>query len=246
MAQEEIKPYRRSGSKQEQVEAMFDHIAPTYDCLNHALSFGIDHLWRKSAIKTIRKMHPEPIQHILDVATGTGDLALQACHRLNPQTITGCDISEEMMKIGRKKAAEKGLDHHLVFVHENCEKMSFPDETFNVVMSAFALRNFAHLDKCLSEMYRVMKPGGCIVVIDLCAPLRPPMSWVFHLYHHFLMPAVGRMMSTDRYAYRYLPESMTHIVQGNNMAEHFRNAGFKEVAHRYLAFDMCCMYVGRR
>ena len=246
MAVEQIKPYGQQGSKHEQVEAMFDNIAPTYDILNHTLSLGIDRLWRRSAIKRIKKLSSLTANRstltILDVATGTGDLAIQAYKSLHPDEIIGCDISEEMMRLGRQKAGKEGLTEHIRFVREDCEHLSFADGQFDVVMSAFALRNFEHLGACLREMRRVLKPDGSVVIIDLCAPRRFPMRQVFWLYQHTFMPILGKLLSNDRQAYSYLPRTMEAIVQGADMADKFREAGFSNVEYEYLAFGMCCMY----
>ena len=248
MAVEQIKPYGQQGSKHEQVEAMFDNIAPTYDMLNHTLSLGIDRLWRRSAIKRIKKLSSLTANRstltILDVATGTGDLAIQAYKSLHPDEIIGCDISEEMMRLGRQKAGKEGLTEHIRFVREDCEHLSFADGQFDVVMSAFALRNFEHLGACLREMRRVLKPDGSVVIIDLCAPRRFPMRQVFWLYQHTFMPILGKLLSNDRQAYTYLPQTMDAVAQGEEMAARFREAGFQEVGYEYLAFDMCCMYWG--
>ena len=250
---------------------MFDNIAPTYDCLNHVLSLGIDKWWRRSAIKKIKEQPLSPcpppsgrvtdrmaLPHggdvhrtergfsFLDIATGTGDLAIKAFKELKPHEVIGCDISDEMMRIGRQKVEKLGLADHIRFVHEDCEHLSFADGQFDVVMSAFALRNFEHLDKCLQEMHRVLRPGGCVVIIDLCAPRRFPMRQVFALYQRIIMPVVGKLMSKDKSAYTYLPSTMDAVAQGEEMASKFREAGFQEVGYKYLAFDMCCMYYGKR
>lgn len=246
MAIQEIKPYNSGDSKRKQVEAMFDHIAPTYDLFNDFLSFGIDKRWRKCAIKTIRQNQPTRISKILDVATGTGDLALQAYKLLKPDKLIGCDISDQMMKIGEQKVHKAGLDSRIVFRHEDCSLMSFKENEFDVVMSAFALRNFVHIDDCLSEMRRVMVEDGLVVVIDLCAPNSFPMKQVFKLYKNYFMPMAGKLFSHDKRAYKYLPATMVAIAQGENMVEHFRQVGFKGVSYKYLAFGMCCMYIGRK
>jgi len=248
MAVEAIKPYGQQGSKHEQVEAMFDNIAPTYDMLNHTLSLGIDRLWRRSAIKRIKKLSSLTANRstltILDVATGTGDFAILAAQKLNADRVVGIDISEEMMRLGRQKAGKEGLTEHIRFVREDCEHLSFADGQFDVVMSAFALRNFEHLGACLREMHRVLRPEGCVVIIDLCAPRRFPMRQVFWLYQHTFMPILGKLLSNDRQAYTYLPQTMDAVAQGEEMAARFREAGFQEVGYEYLAFGMCCMYWG--
>lgn len=263
MAVEQIKPYGQQGSKHEQVEAMFDNIAPTYDILNHTLSLGIDRLWRRSAIKKIKTPQP-PLGGnkrdaggalpppkggrgvLLDVATGTGDFAILAAQKLNANRVVGIDISDGMMAIGREKVEKLGLSDTIIFQHEDCEHLSFADGTFDVVMSAFALRNFQNLAACLAEMRRVLKPQGSIVVIDLCAPRRAPMRQVFWFYQHVVMPVVGTLFSHDRQAYSYLPRTMEAVSQGEEMAAKFREAGFAAVEHEYLTFDMCCLYSAKR
>ncbi len=246
MAVEEIKPYSLTGSKKKQVEAMFDNIASTYDSANHVLSFGIDKLWRNIAIKAIRHNHAHTVSNILDVATGTGDLALAAYRKLTPCKIVGCDISEQMMDVGKRKVDQAGLTGKIEFVREDCSSLSFRDNEFDVVMSAFALRNFNRLDVCLSEMHRVLAEDGCIVVIDLCAPRRFPMKHIFALYQRWLMPFVGKLFAHDQKAFRYLPASMVAVDQGKAMADRFKDAGFNEVTYKYLPFAMCCMYIGKK
>lgn len=245
MVVQEIKPYSDSVSKHEQVEAMFNNIASTYDCLNHTLSFGVDRLWRNSLIKYI-KTHTDTPQKMLDVATGTGDLAIDACNRLRPQSIIGCDISDGMMQVGQAKVAVRGMDDVISFRHEDCSKLSFADDEFDVVMSAFALRNFEDIDACLREMHRVTRRGGLVVLIDLCAPRQFPMRQGFWLYRHTLMPVLGRFLSKDKKAYSYLPATMMAIEQGADMARHLELAGYNNVCHKYLTTGMCCMYVGTK
>lgn len=225
---------------------MFDHIASAYDSSNHVLSLGIDKIWRNLAIKTIKLGSSHPINCILDVATGTGDLALAAYRELAPGKIVGCDISEQMMAVGRQKADKAGLTGKIEFAHEDCSALSFKDNEFDVVMSAFALRNFNHVDTCLAEMHRVLTGNGYLVVIDLCAPRRFPMKQVFTIYQRWLMPFVGKLFAHDQKAFKYLPASMATVDQGEAMAERFRNAGFSEVTYKYLPFAMCCMYTGRK
>jgi demethylmenaquinone methyltransferase/2-methoxy-6-polyprenyl-1,4-benzoquinol methylase len=250
MAVEAIKPYGQQGSKHEQVEAMFDNIAPTYDILNHTLSLGIDRLWRRSAIKRIKKLSSLTANRstltILDVATGTGDFAILAAQKLNADRVVGIDISDGMMEIGREKVEKLGLSDTITFQHEDCEHMSFADGTFDVVMSAFALRNFENVGACLREMRRVLKPQGNIVIIDLCAPRRAPMRQVFWFYQHVIMPVVGTLFSHDRQAYRYLPRTMAAVPQGEEMAAKFREAGFAAIEYEYLTFGMCCLYSAKR
>ena len=167
--QEKIKPYSDSTSKSEQVEQMFDNIAPTYDALNHILSLGIDRLWRKKAMNYLKKQGGA--RRILDVATGTGDFAILACKKIHPERIVGIDISEKMLEIGKQKVQKSGMSEVIKFQKEDCASLSFEDNSFDCVISSFALRNFADLDQSLLEMHRVLNPGGRIIVIDLCKPV---------------------------------------------------------------------------
>ena len=162
--QEKVMPYDNEGKKAEQVEQMFDHIAPTYDRLNHLMSMGIDRRWRKKAIRWLAPFRP---QDVMDVATGTGDFALLACRMLQPRALTGVDISEGMMQVARQKAQDAGLDGHIRFRREDCEALTFPDASFDAVTVAFGVRNFEHLDLGLREMCRVLRPGGHLVILEL-------------------------------------------------------------------------------
>lgn len=255
--QEQIKPYGNEGSKREQVERMFDHIAHTYDRLNHTLSFGVDRLWRNTAIDTLKPYFPTPVSmadknatdtetgrggKILDVATGTGDFAILAYRKLKVSHIVGCDISESMMDIGRKKVAQLGLDKSIVFRNEDCAAMSFDDHSFDAIISAFALRNFQDLDKCLQEMHRVLADGGHLSIIDLCAPVSFPMKQLFHVYQRVVMPVMGWLLARDKTAYTYLPQTMAVVPQGEQMQTIIEAAGFRHVAYKRLAFGMCMLY----
>ena len=165
--QEEIKPYNESESKAVQVEKMFDNIAPAYDNLNHVLSWGIDKSWRRKAINCLKPYHP---QRIMDVATGTGDFAIQAFTMLHPQELIGTDISEGMMNIGREKVKQAGFSEHISFAKEDCTNLSFTDNCFDAITVAFGVRNFENLDKGLQEMHRVLVPGGHLVILELSEP----------------------------------------------------------------------------
>lgn len=246
MAVEKLKPYKDAdGTKREQVETMFNHLAPTYDHVNHTLSLGVDRLWRRRAINYLMAKGSWPMR-VLDVATGTGDLALLAAVELGAEEVIGIDISDEMMKVGREKAEAANLDFAVKFQHEDCSALSFPDKSFDAVMSAFALRNFENIEQCLREMRRVLQPNGDVVVIDLCAPQRFPMKQVFSLYKKYIMPHIGKTVSKDVSAFHYLPATMETVPQGPSMAEIFRNAGFRNVHYKYLNFGMCCMYTAIR
>ena len=237
------------------IAGMFDGIAPTYDALNHVLSLGIDRLWRRRAIRQLQGLlhvQPEAVRtlhsslltlHFLDVATGTGDLAIEAHRRLGAH-ILGIDISDGMLALARQKVERAGLSEVITLRHEDCATLSLPSESIDAVISAFALRNFAQLLPCLSQMARVLKPGAPAVVIDLCAPRHFPMKQLFHCYQHILMPLCGRLIAHDKSAYTYLPSSMQAVAQGEDMAALFRQAGFTEVQYTYLFSGMCVMYTG--
>ena len=241
--QERIKPYSQQGEKKEQVEAMFDHIAPTYDFLNHTLSLGIDRGWRQKAINTLKPFAP---QLMLDIATGTGDFAILAAQELHPTKVVGCDISEGMMAIGKEKVKRLGLADLITFRNEDCAKMSFAANSFNAVISAFALRNFQNLDECLKEMHRVLADNGHLAVVDLCTPVSFPMKQLFYLYKKVVMPTLGMLFSKDKTAYSYLPETMDAVPQAERMQGIIQQAGFQNVNYRRLAFGMCILYTATK
>ena len=241
--QEQIKPYGNSGDKGQQVEQMFDNIAPTYDVLNHRLSGDIDKRWRRKAIAQLAPFRP---QKMLDIATGTGDFALLAARMLQPQQLIGADISEGMMAVGRQKVQRQGLEKIISFRREDCMQLSFADESFDAVTAAFGIRNFKNLDTCLRELHRVLRPGGHLCIVELSAPVRPPMSWFFKIYSHTLLPLYARMVSKDKSAYRYLISSIEAFPQGEEMTQILRKAGFEQVTFRRLTFGVCTMYLATK
>ena len=236
--QETIKPYNE-GSKAQQVEQMFDNIAPTYDTLNHRLSWDIDKGWRKKAIRQLKPYQP---QAILDIATGTGDFAIMAAQMLKPQRLTGADISEGMMEIGRQKVAAKGLSDVITFDKEDCTHLSYPDASYDAVTAAFGIRNFTDLDKGLSEMYRVLRPGGHLSIVELTTPVSFPMKQLFHIYSHTVLPIYGRLISKDSSAYSYLTKTIEAFPQGERMVDILKKAGFADAQFRRLTFGICTMY----
>ena len=243
---DEIKPYGSEGSKRVQVEKMFDEIAPSYDSLNHILSLGVDRIWRREAIDYLKQHATISPREILDVATGTGDFALLAREKLHPDHIVGIDISEGMMSAGRQKIAKKNCSDCITLQYEDCSNMSFSDNYFDAIISSFGLRNFQNLGTCLREMYRVMKTGGTLVVIDLCAPVSFPMKQLFWCYKKVVMPVMGRLISHNEHAYTYLPETMDAIPQGEVMAEKFRSAGFEKVRFHRQIFGMSMLYLASK
>ena len=240
--QETINPYHE-GEKGEQVEQMFDHIAHSYDLLNHALSLGIDKGWRRKAIDALKVYHP---QRILDIATGTGDFAILSAKRIKPQQIIGADISEGMMAVGREKVQKKSMQDIISFQREDCMHLSFPDENFDAVTSAYGVRNFQNLDAGLSEIFRVLRKGGHLLIVELCTPPRFPMKQLFGLYAHVVMPFIGKIISHDASAYTYLPSSMEAFPQGEVMEGILKKAGFQQIKWKRFTFGLCTMYLASK
>ena len=236
--QEKITPYHE-GEKASQVEHMFDNIAPTYDKLNHRLSWDIDKGWRRKAIKQLAPFSPKSL---LDIATGTGDFAILSAQMLKPKRLVGADISERMMEIGRQKVIVKGLDNIISFEKEDCTALSYSEGTFDAVTAAFGIRNFADLDKGLSEMCRVLKPGGHLSIVELTTPVTFPMRQLFHIYSHTILPIYGRLISKDTAAYSYLTKTIEAFPQGERMVDILCKAGFKEASFKRLTFGICTMY----
>ena len=236
--QEEIKPYHE-GEKAQQVEAMFDNIAPTYDKLNHRLSWDIDRGWRKKAIRQLAPFQP---QSILDIATGTGDFAILSAQMLHPAQLIGADISEGMMAVGREKVAQLGLQHVISFAKEDCLALSYADNTFDAVTAAFGIRNFANLDKGLKEMCRVLKKGGHLSIVELTTPVTFPMKQLVRIYSHTVLPFYGRLISKDSSAYSYLTKTIEAFPQGERMVDILHQAGFADASFRRLTFGICTMY----
>lgn len=222
---------------------MFDNIAHSYDLLNHSLSWGIDRRWRRIAIDSLRAFKP---QQILDIATGTGDFAILSARRLQPQSVTGADISEGMMQIARQKVKEKELDHIIRFQREDCSSLSFPDDTFDAVTVAYGVRNFENLDEGLRETCRVLKPGGHLLIVELSSPKNFPMKQLFAVYAKVVMPAIGRLISKDRSAYTYLPATMAAFPQGEVMQGILKKAGFREVYFKRFTFGISTMYLATK
>ena len=240
--QEKITPYHE-GEKASHVEQMFDNIAPTYDKLNHRLSWDIDKGWRKKAIKALAPYQP---QSLLDIATGTGDFAILAAQMLRPQKLVGADISEGMMEIGRQKVKALALDNVVTFEKEDCLNLSYQSDTFDAVTAAFGIRNFADLDAGLREMYRVLKPGGHLSIIELTTPVTFPMKQLFHIYSHTVLPIYGRMISRDTSAYSYLTKTIEAFPQGERMMDILMKAGFAEASFKRLTFGICTMYLATK
>ena len=237
--QEKINPYEDGAEKAQQVEQMFNNIAPTYDKLNHRLSWNIDKGWRKKAIRSLKPFEPKVL---LDIATGTGDFAILAARMLHPDKLIGADISEGMMVIGREKVKTAGLQQIISFEKEDCTNLSYPEATFDAVIAAFGIRNFANLDKGLAEMCRVLKPGEHLSIVELTSPVSFPMKQLFHIYSHTVLPIYGRLISKDTSAYSYLTKTIEAFPQGELMVRILKDAGFKQAEFKRLTFGICTMY----
>lgn len=240
---EEIKPYNAETDKTTQVREMFDSIAPAYDAMNRTMTVGIDRWWRRVAVKMLRRY---PHRHILDVATGTGDLALLLDERLSPDQIIGVDLSEGMLRIAREKAVKRNAQRRILFEVQDCLSMDFDDNSFDVVTVAYGVRNFEHLEAGFREMYRVLRPGGALCVIELSTPERFPFRQLYKFYTYTFIPFIGRLVSKDRSAYSYLPRSVAAVPQGEAMLDIFRRAGFDRCYCRRLTFGACTIYIGEK
>ena len=235
---EQVKPYGE-GAKTEQVRQMFDSIAPAYDFMNRAMTMGIDIWWRKLAVKRLKRLRPT---RLLDVATGTGDFAIQLHRSLQPQHITGIDLSQGMLDEAMRKVKEKGLEKDISFEQGDCMALPMQDEAFDAVTVAFGVRNFEHLLQGYREMARVLKPGGMLCVLELSTPTNPIIRWFYDLYTLHIIPAIGTIKSGDKSAYRYLPQSIAAVPQGDNMLQLMREAGLRDATFKRLTLGVCTIY----
>jgi len=223
---------------------MFDSIAPRYDFLNHFLSFGIDRSWRKKAIREISLINPHPVK-ILDIATGTGDLAIAAL-KLDPDHITGIDISGKMLEAGREKLRKKALQDRIDLVECDSENIIFSDETFDVAMVAFGVRNFTDPLKGLLEMARILNPGGVVMVLEFSKPSHTPFKQLYNFYFLKILPLIGKIVSKSDYAYRYLPESVIQFPDNEKFIALMEKAGFTSVRQKKLTGGVASIYTGRK
>lgn len=220
---------------------MFNNISGTYDFLNHFLSLGIDKIWRKKAINELKQNQPE---FILDVATGTGDFALQSLTSLKPVKIIGVDISEGMLEEARKKIRERKLEDVFSVQLGDSEKLSFGDNTFDAITVAFGVRNYENLEKGLADMLRVLKPCGKIVILEFSKPRVFPVRQVYNFYFKYITPFLGRLFSKDKKAYSYLPESVAAFPDGKNFTALMDKVGYGNTKHRFLTFGISAIYTG--
>lgn len=243
-----VVPYKdKDTSKREQVAEMFDSISPKYDLLNHVLSGGIDILWRKRAIRELRSYAgpSRPPKRILDIATGTGDFALEAL-ALKPDKIVGMDISEGMLSVGREKMKKRGVDKIIEMRTGDSEGLPLPDNDFDAVIVAFGVRNFENLLKGLTDMHRVTRPGGTCVVLEFSNPRQFPFKQFYTFYSRTILPLIGRLVSKDASAYTYLPESVRAFPDGPDFLRIYEMAGFTNTKWIPLTFGVASIYIGQK
>jgi demethylmenaquinone methyltransferase/2-methoxy-6-polyprenyl-1,4-benzoquinol methylase len=239
----QVTPYKDSNQKKkQQVEQMFDNIAPRYDFLNHFLSLGIDRLWRKKAIRILSTFNTGLL---LDVATGTGDFAI-AASKLKPSMIVGFDISEQMLSVGRVKAEKLGLGNLIEFVKGDSEGMPFTDGQFDAITVAFGVRNFENLEKGLREFYRVLNPNGVAVILEFSKPKYFPFKQFYFFYFLTILPMIGRLVSKDSSAYSYLPESVLAFPDDQDFLSILKNCGFSRSQQKRLTFGIATIYIAQK
>ncbi len=236
-----VKPYQEEGSKKEQVTTMFDNIASKYDLLNGLLTLGIDKSWRK---KAVAELNSKDHQKILDVATGTADIAIEINKQISPQEIIGLDISPEMINYGDKKVEKKEMTSVISLEVGDSENMRFEDGYFDATTVSFGARNFGNLEKGLSEMHRVTRPGGKIVILEFSKPRMFPFKQGYNFYFKYILPNIGKMTSKDPKAYKYLYESVQAFPDYDNFADILRKIGFRSVVWTPLTLGICTIYTG--
>jgi demethylmenaquinone methyltransferase/2-methoxy-6-polyprenyl-1,4-benzoquinol methylase len=239
-----VVPFKDSAeSKKKQVETMFDKIAFRYDFLNRFLSAGIDVSWRKKAIKLLLPLHPKKI---LDVATGTGDFALTSYEILKPEKITGIDISEGMLELGREKIVKAGLANHIELLNGDSEAILFEDNSFDAVTVAFGVRNFENLEQGLSEIKRVMRPRGRLIVLECTEPSLPVIKQFYNVYMKFITPKIGKIIAKNNDAYQYLNDSVLQFPQKNSFIKILNEAGYRNTFYKTLTLGICTIYCAEK
>ncbi len=236
-------PVGEAQGKKRQVAEMFNAIAPRYDLLNRILSGGIDRRWRRRAVGLLM---PEAPRRVLDVATGTADLAIEAARRLPVEKVIGVDISEAMLRIGQEKVARLGLSDRVLLRIGDAEKLPFSDRQFDAALVAFGVRNFENLQRGLAEIYRVLRPGGVLVVLEFSHPRAPVIRTLYRWYAHQVLPRIGAWLSQDEGAYRYLPDSVEVFPDGPDFLVRMEQAGFRDLLWQPLTFGIASLYRGRR
>ena len=242
MSQKIVKPYNTNRSKKEEVAEMFNNIAVKYDFLNHFLSLGIDHIWRYKAINELKEIQPK---RILDLATGTGDFAIAAL-RLKPEQIIGMDISAGMLEVGKTKMLKKEYNHIIDMRLGDSENLPFEDNYFDALTVGFGVRNYENLEKGLSEMLRVVRPGGKLVILEFSKPKKFPIKQVFTFYSKYFIPFFGKRISKDEKAYAYLPESVAAFPEGKDFEDVLRKLQYQNVKSKLVSGGIATIYSGTK
>lgn len=227
--------------EQSHIGNLFDNIAKTYDRFNHVTSLGIDIYWRRKAISKLK-----PVGKLLDVAIGTGDVALMALRKKKAQYVTGIDLSQEMMNIGMQKAEREGVADKVKFIKASALEMPFGNEEFEAITCAYGIRNFSDLDQGLKEMHRVLKDNGQLVILEFSYPTNPLIRWCYDLYFSYIMPVIGKVMSKDAGAYTYFMQSVKSFIWGKEMLQHLRDAGFKDATYTTITFGITTLYIAKK
>lgn len=230
-------------SKKVQVENMFDSIAPKYDLLNHTLSLNIDKIWRRKVARIVAKSNHDTV---LDVATGTCDLAIAVTRKAQPKSVCGIDLSEEMLNVGRQKVLKANLSDIIKVQKGDAEKLPFADNTFDAITVAFGVRNFENLEAGLREMLRVLKPGGTCVVLEFTMPAAFPVKQLYNFYFRHILPLIGRLVSSHKSAYTYLPESVKAFPQRTDFVQIMESCGYSSARFRSLSLGIAAIYVGSK
>ncbi len=239
-----VKPYEKDqDDKKSQVSRMFNRIAPYYDFLNRLLSLGIDKTWRKKGINKLKAADPKLI---LDIATGTADVAIEMVKRLDPDKVIGLDISSEMLEVGHKKIDKRGMSDKIELVLGDSENLQYEDHTFDAITVAFGVRNFQNLEKGLKEMNRVLKKDGQVMILEFSKPRIFPFKQIFNAYFKYVLPIIGRFTSKDPKAYKYLYESVQAFPDGNKFAEILKKTGYNSVQCTPLSLGICSVYTGKK
>lgn len=230
-------------SKSEMVRVMFNDIAPTYDRLNHILSFDIDKLWRKRVVRIVRKLGAK---HIMDMATGTGDLAIALATKIDGATIYGADFSSEMLAVAKQKIEQLGLAEHISLTECNAENIPLVDEAVDAATVAFGVRNFEHQREALTEIKRTIRQGGHLIVLEFSNPRFAIVRWCYRLYSHYILPAIGRLVSKHATAYTYLPESIDQFASPEVFTALLREVGFDKVERKSQSFGIAHIYIAHK
>ena len=229
--------------KRDRVRKMFNDIAPTYDRLNHILSMSIDRLWRKRVVKVVRRLGAK---HILDMATGTGDLAIALARTIKGSSICGADLSPEMLEVARRKVEQLGLDERITLTECDAEHIDMADEQVDAVTVAFGVRNFENIEACLAELRRVIKPEGHIVILEFSNPSNRLIGWLYRFYFHRVLPTIGGIISRNRGAYEYLPASVDTFPTPSQFAKILEECGFENVKTRSQSAGIAQIYIAKR